>query len=192
MVFPAPFCPVMAVTPPSGTDSEISSKITSLRILFESPAVFKTAGLSSNTEGAGRLFPSCGERRPIPKMSASGRRIKSSGVYSASILPSRRYKNRSAIPISQSIRCSARSRVKPCSLSCRRVCASCLVPAASRLAVGSSHTKTFGFMAYTDAMAARCFSPLERTSTALSFKRDSFNASMAASVLSRISRADRP
>ena len=45
---------------------------------------------------------------------------------------------------------------------------------------------------YTDAMAARCFSPLERTSTALSFKRDSFNASMAAFVLSRISRADRP
>ena len=40
----------------------------------------------------------------------------------------------------------------------------------SRLAVGSSHTKAFGFMAYTDAMAARCFSPLERTSTALSFK----------------------
>ena len=182
----------MAVTPPSGTDSEISSKITSLRILFESPAVFKTAGLSSNTEGAGGPFPSCGERRPMPKMSASGRRCKSSGVYSASILPSRRYKNRSAIPISQSIRCSAMSRVKPCSLSCRRVCASCLVPAASRLAVGSSHTKTFGFMAYTDAMAARCFSPLERTSTALSFKRDSFNASMAASVRARISRAERP
>ena len=43
-------------------------------------------------------------------------------------------------------------------------------PAASRLAVGLSHTKTFGFMAYTDAMAARCFSPLERMSTALSFK----------------------
>ena len=60
------------------------------------------------------------------------------------------------------------------------------------MAVGSSHTKTFGFMAYTDAIAARCFSPLERTSTALSFKWDSFNASMAASVLSRISRADRP
>ena len=192
MVFPAPFCPVMAVTPPSGTDSEISSKIASLLILFESPAVFKTAGLSSNTEGAGGHFPSCGERRPIPKMSASGRRSKFSGVYSAAILPSRRYKNRSAIPISQSIRCSARSRVKPCSFSCRRVCISCLVPAASRLAVGSSHTKTFGFMAYTDAMAARCFSPLERTSTALSFKRDSCNASMAASVLSRISRADRP
>ena len=191
MVFPAPFCPVMAVTPPSGTDSEISSKMTSLRILFESPAVFKTAGLSSNTEGAGRHFPSCGERRPIPKMSASGR-SKSRGAYSAAILPSRRYRNRSAIPISQSIRCSAMSRVKPCSLSCRRVCASCLVPAASRLAVGSSHTKTFGFMAYTEAMAARCFSPLERTSTALSFKWDSFNASMAASVLSRISRADRP
>ena len=59
-------------------------------------------------------------------------------------------------------------------------------------AVGSSHTKAFGFMAYTDAMAARCFSTLERMSTALSFKWDSFNASMAASVLSRISRADRP
>ena len=55
-MFPAPFCPVMAVTLPSGTDSDISSKITSLRILFESPAVFKTAGLSSNTEGAGRLL----------------------------------------------------------------------------------------------------------------------------------------
>ena len=192
MVFPAPFCPVMAVTLPFGKERETSSKMTSLRILFESPAVFKTAGLSSNTERAGRLFPSRGERRPIPKMSASGRRSKSSGVYSAAILPSRRYKNRSAIPISQSIRCSARSRVKPCSLSCRRVCASCRVPAASRLAVGSSQTKTFGFMAYTDAMAARCFSPLERTSTALSFKWDSFNASMAASVLSRISRAARP
>ena len=39
-------------------------------------------------------------------------------------------------------------RQKPCALSCRMVCASCLVPAASRLAVGSSHTKDFGFMAY--------------------------------------------
>ena len=172
---------------PFGKARKISSKMTPLRILFESPAVLKTAGLSSNTEGTGRLFPSCGERRPMPKTSVSGRRSKSRGAYSAAILPSRRYKNRSAIPISQSIRCSARSRVKPCSLSCRRVCASCLVPAASRLAVGSSHTKTFGFMAYTDAMAARCFSPLERTSTALSFKWDSCNASMAASVLSRIS-----
>ena len=173
----------MAVTLPFGKARKISSKMTSLHIFFESPAVLKTAGLSSNTEGTGRLFPSCGERRPMPKTSVSGRRSKSRGAYSAAILPSRRYKNRSAIPISQSIRCS---------LSCRRVCASCLVPAASRLAVGSSHTKAFGFMAYTDAMAARCFSPLERMSTALSFKWDSFNASMAASVLSRISRADRP
>ena len=39
-------------------------------------------------------------------------------------------------------------RQKPCALSCRMVCASCLVPAASRLAVGSLHTKDFGFMAY--------------------------------------------
>ena len=39
-------------------------------------------------------------------------------------------------------------RQKPCALSCRMVCASCLVPAASRLAVGSSHTKDFGFRAY--------------------------------------------
>ena len=49
-------------------------------------------------------------------------------------------------------------------------------PGGIEVAVGSSHTKAFGFMAYTDAMAARCFSPLERASTALSFKRDSCNA----------------
>ena len=174
---PRRFCPVMAVTLPFGTDSEISSKMTSLRILFESPAVFKTAGFSSNTEGAGRLFPSCGERSPMPKMSASGRRSKSRGAYSAAILPSRRYKNRSAIPISQSIRCSVRSRVKPCSLSCRRVCASCLVPAASRLAVGSfAHKGLWLHSIYGRNWAARFFSPLERMSTALSFKWDSFNA----------------
>ena len=41
-------------------------------------------------------------------------------------------------------------------------------------------------------LSARSDSPLERMSTALSFKWDSFNASMAASVLSCISRADRP
>ena len=54
------------------------------------------------------------------------------------------------------------------------------------------HPKLKAKYIYTDAMAARCFSPLERTSTALSFKWDSCNASMAASVRARISRADRP
>ena len=67
------------------------------------------------------------------------------------------------------------SRVKPCSLSCRRVCISCLVPAASRLAVGSSHTKTFGFMAYTDAMAALSLIHISYSQTRSNTQRDLMN-----------------
>ena len=170
VVFPAPFCPVIAVILPLGKDSETSSKIVSLRIFFEIPAAFKTDGLSSGTEGRETCFLLCGARRPMRSISASGRRSKSFGAYARSIFPSRRYKNRSAISMSQPIRCSAMSRVYPCAFNSFSVRASCLVPAASRLAVGSSHTRTFGFIAYTEAIAVRCFSPLEMASSGLSLK----------------------
>ncbi len=111
---PRRFAPLWRSTPPSGTDSEISSKMTSLRILFESPAVFKTAGLSSNTEGAGGLIHLRGERRPIAQDSLLPAEGANPPVYTRPLFcrPAD-YKNRSAIPIRQSIRCSAMSRVKP-------------------------------------------------------------------------------
>ena len=163
VVFPAPLCPVNAVMLSPFMKKDRFFHILFFPFLHDIPLADITEGIFGFGRGNVETEHSDLPRSPRDILASSSIEQNSEAFNSAFILPDDMRIYLSAMPHSQSRRCSETSSVCPADFNSERVLLNCLIPAESRLAVGSSKTNTCGLRAYTEAMATRCFSPPERT-----------------------------